>query len=539
MSSDSLRVELPAYSHSFQVNAPPQSTIRDVKQEIARVCPGSPSPEGQRLVFKGRFLNDDQKVEDVWKSPDDSRVVHLAVHPSAWTAAPPTLSPVSQAASPASPSTPTAQRPPVAQPRLYPQPPRSAHASPAHYPSAPVPVLAFIQHLHNLSLSVLSDGAIALPSQPTTSELGTWRAASVNFYVTRGWEWPAVFDEPFPSGSPEQGAVYEPVTIEGMPYLSLTTPNAVPTPAQAHALKVLSHSFSVLSIANDPFFYAPSTPYPAYQNTPTANLNQRLQELGFPPLRLIPDQNLPGNGNDAAAGAEIRAIPVRALLVPLLMLAFRTLLLLYFFSPSKRPLFGILLSAWIVYEAWNAMRLVLNDGHERRDDPAAANPAAPNGAPAQGGAAAAPAGPAPVAVNRNPSRTLPQAVLNRLAMINLNTEEALLDTDTQQPPPGIVQKAKTFVTLFLLTLHPAAWDRRRTALRRREGRIRTEANAREAAMTARAERESAGEDAPPLTPDEQVRAAAQEQIAARHERRPAWVKEYVQRVQYSEWVDDP
>lgn len=67
MSSDSLRVELPAYSHSFQVNAPPQSTIRDVKQEIARVCPGSPSPEGQRLVFKGRFLNDDQKVEDVWK----------------------------------------------------------------------------------------------------------------------------------------------------------------------------------------------------------------------------------------------------------------------------------------------------------------------------------------------------------------------------------------------------------------------------------------------------------------------------------------
>lgn len=324
-----------------------------------------------------------------------------------------------------------------------------------------------------------------------------------------------------------------------MPYLSLTTPNAVPTPAQAHALKVLSYSFSVLSIANDPFFYAPPTPYPAYQNTPTANLNQRLQELGFPPLRLIPDQNLPGNGNDAAAGAEIRAIPVRALLVPLLMLAFRTLLLLYFFSPSKRPLFGILLSAWIVYEAWNAMRLVLNDGHERRDDPAAANPAAPNGAPAQGGAAAAPAGPAPVAVNRNPSRTLPQAVLNRLAMINLNTEDALLDTDTQQPPPGIVQKAKTFVTLFLLTLHPAAWDRRRTALRRREGRIRTEANAREAAMTARAERESAGEDAPPLTPDEQVRAAAQEQIAARHERRPAWVKEYVQRVQYSEWVDDP
>lgn len=67
MSTASLRVELPAYSHSFEVQVTPVSTIRDVKLEIARVCPGSPSPVGQRLIWRGRFLKDEEKVEDVWK----------------------------------------------------------------------------------------------------------------------------------------------------------------------------------------------------------------------------------------------------------------------------------------------------------------------------------------------------------------------------------------------------------------------------------------------------------------------------------------
>ncbi|KAI0824697.1 hypothetical protein BC628DRAFT_1518236 [Trametes gibbosa] len=533
-----LRVELPAYSHSFQVNVPPESTIHDVKHEIARVCPGSPSPDGQRLVFKGRFLNNEEKVDDIWKSPDDSRVVHLAVHPSAWTSAPPNLAPAVQNASSSPPSNPSTQRASATEPRTTSHSSGSARPGFAPAPLSSYPSIAYIQYLHNIALGTISGGAINLPQQPSAFELVAWRTAAMDVYRNRGWVWPTIFDEPFPSGSIGDGATYEPVTLDGLPYLSLTTPNATPNAAQTHALKVFSHTFSILSMANDPMLYVPSTPYPVYPNTPTTNLNQRLQELGFPPLRLIPNQNIPRNGNDAA-GAEIRAIPVRALLVPLLMLAFRTLLLLYFFSPSKRPLFGILLSAWIVYEAWNAMRLVMNDGNERREGPAA-NAARPNPVAEQGAAGGgAPGGQTPARVNRSANGTLPQAIFDRLAMINLSDEDAMLEADTQTPAPGLLHKAKTFVALFCMTLHPATWDRRRVALRRREGRIRTEANAREAAMTARAERESAGADAPARTAEEEARVAAQEQVVARHERRPAWVKTYVQRVQFSEWVDDP
>ncbi|KAI0356484.1 hypothetical protein OH77DRAFT_1495312 [Trametes cingulata] len=547
-----LRVELPAYSHSFTVQVPPESTIRDVKQEINRACPGSPSPEGQRLVFRGRFLKDEEKVDDVWKSPDESRVIHLAVHPSAWTAGPPTIpSAAGQDSSPAPQPTPTTNRAPSAQqPRLYSSSQiwQAAQAGHAPSPIAPYPSVAYIQYLHNLALGVLSGGAVAMPAQPPTSELEAWRAAAMTVYRNRGWAWPTVFDEPFPSGAPEQGAVYEPVTIDGLPYLTLTTPNATPTAAQSHALKVLSYTFSILSMANDPMLYSPSTPYSGLPNTPTTNLNQRLQQLGFPPLRLAHNPNR--NPNDpnanpfapagAAAGAEIRAIPMRALMVPLLMLAFRTLLLLYFFSPSKRPLFGILLSAWIVYEAWTAMRLVLNDGNNDRAGAPGANPAAPGAPPGRAPAAAvAPGRPGINRAGRNANRSPIHAVLDRLAMLNIPAEDALLETDAPAPPPSVLQKAKMFVTLFLLTLYPAAWDRRRTALRRREGRIRTEANAREAAVTERAERESAGADAPVRTAEEEARARAREQVVARHERRPAWLKEYVQRVQEAEWVDDP
>ncbi|KAH9850017.1 hypothetical protein C2E23DRAFT_837044 [Lenzites betulinus] len=533
MSSVALRVELPSYAHSFEVNVPPEATILDVKQEIERVCPGSPATDCQRLVSKGRFLNDEEKVDDVWKSPDDSRVVHLAVNPSGWASAPPNFSHIVQAAQARSSTIPRAT-----QSRLSSHGPRATHPGPAPSPVPSYYSVAYIQYLHNIALGTLSGGAITTPQQPAAHELETWRAAAREVYRHRGWVWPAVYDEPFPSGSTEEGAKYEPVTLEGLPYLSLTTPNATPTPAQAHALKVFSHTFSLLSMANDPMLYVPSAPHPAYPNTPTTNLNQRLQDLGLPPLYLIPDQNVPRNGNDVA-GAEIRAIPIRALLVPLLMLAFRTLLLIYFFSPSKRPLFGIMLSAWIMYEAWNAMRLVLNDGNERRGD-AAGDPARPDAAGGPGAIRGRGRG-GQAAARGNPSadRSLPEALFDRLTMLNLSAEDALLDTDAQAPPPGLLHKAKAFVALFCMTLHPATWDRRRAALRRREGRIRTEANAREAAMNARAERESAGADAPARTAEEEARAAAQAQVVARHERRPEWVKAYVQRVQFSEWVDDP
>lgn len=67
MSLVELRVELPAYSHSFNVRVPCDGTIFHVKQEICRTCPGNPRVEGQKLVWRGRYLADDERVKDLWK----------------------------------------------------------------------------------------------------------------------------------------------------------------------------------------------------------------------------------------------------------------------------------------------------------------------------------------------------------------------------------------------------------------------------------------------------------------------------------------
>ncbi|KAI0722211.1 hypothetical protein C8T65DRAFT_628592 [Cerioporus squamosus] len=533
----SVRVELPAYSHSFEIQVPPSSTIRDVKHEIAKVCPGCPNPAGQRLIWRGRFLKDQEKVEEVWK-PEDSRVIHLAVHPSAWTSAPPKAFVPAPTSSPVPESRPTPT-----------QPPTSITGSSCVL-SCPFPSVAYIQYMHNLALGVLSAGAVALPTQPSINELETWRAAAQALYRSKGWSWPSVFDEPFPSGSGEQGAVYQTVTIEGFPYLQLATPGATPTPAQLHAVRVLSYTFPILAMANDPMLYVPVAPYPPQTYATATNLNQRLQQLGLPALRVAHNPAANVNPNDpnapnplaapGAGGAEIRAIPMRALMVPLMMLAFRTLLLLYFFSPSKRPLFGLLLSVWILYEAWNAMRMVLNDGERGADG--AANPAAPNAPPAAGRPAAAGAAAAPNVNGVVPGVPGPAAgrsglniILDRMATMNLAAEDAMLNSDVPAPPPTFGQKAKMFVTLFFMSLHPAAWDRRRAALRRREGNIRTEANAREAVEQENAERQ----EGQTRTEEEEARTQARMQMVQRHERRPAWLKEYIQRVQYTEWVDDP
>ncbi|TFK92934.1 hypothetical protein K466DRAFT_643056 [Polyporus arcularius HHB13444] len=546
----SVRVELPAYSHSFEVQVPPSSTIRDVKHEIAKVCPGCPSPAGQRLIWRGRFLKDEEKVEEVWK-PEDSRVIHLAVHPSAWTSGPPTASVPAPTSSPPSSSRPTptqshhSAREPAPTPTYQPRP----SPVPSGYSQAPFPSVAFIQYLHNLALGVLSAGAVTLPTSPSINDLETWRAAAQALYRSKGWSWPGVFDEPFPSGSAEQGAVYQAVTIEGFPYLQLTTPGATPTPAQAHAVRVLSYTFPILSMANDPMLYVPAAPYQPQTYATATNLNQRLQQLGLPALRVGHNPAANVNPNDpnapnplgapGAGGAEIRAIPMRALMVPLMMLAFRTLLLLYFFSPSKRPLFGLLLSLWILYEAWNAMRMVLNDGERGADG--AANPAAPNAPAGAARPAAAGAAPAPNVNGVVPvpgpaaGRSGLNVILDRMATMNLAAEDAMLNSEAPAPPPSFGQKAKMFVTLFFMSLHPAAWDRRRTALRRREGNIRTEANAREAAGQENTEQQ----EGQTRSEEDEARARARMQMVQRHERRPAWLKEYVRRVQYTEWVDDP
>lgn len=66
MSNVSIRVELPGHSHSFVVELAYKSTVSHIKAEIAAKCAGGPRVDGQRLIFAGRVLKDDEKIPDIW-----------------------------------------------------------------------------------------------------------------------------------------------------------------------------------------------------------------------------------------------------------------------------------------------------------------------------------------------------------------------------------------------------------------------------------------------------------------------------------------
>lgn len=61
-----IHVELPAYSNSFDIAVPESATVLDVKQTISSVCIGRPQPEGQRVIWSGRCLDDQEKIGELW-----------------------------------------------------------------------------------------------------------------------------------------------------------------------------------------------------------------------------------------------------------------------------------------------------------------------------------------------------------------------------------------------------------------------------------------------------------------------------------------
>ena len=238
-------------------------------------------------------------------------------------------------------------------------------------------------------------------------------------------------------------------------------------------------------------------------------------------MRLAPGQpNANPNDPNNVVVAEIR-VPLRALLMPLIMLTFRTFLLLYFFSPSKRPFFGVVLSLWILWETWGALRRVFGGNRP----PAALGQAR--------GDAAAAAGAVDPAANPQAQAATPPGenhgqfdfLINFFANMGMASDDAILDNAVPAREPSPLTKAKQFVSLMLTTLHPAVWDRRRTALRRREGRLRTEANLRESQPPADGEEDTG-------------RAQARTQAVMKHERRQPWVKQYIERVETTEWAED-
>jgi hypothetical protein len=126
------------------------------------------------------------------------------------------------------------------------------------------------------------------------------------------------------------------------------------------------------------------------------------------------------------------------------------------------------------------------------------------------------------------------SVLDLLAHIGIDAENMLLwptsSPRTPQPPPSLMHKITIFVSLIVLTLHPDVWNRRRTALRTREGRLRTEANVME--------REVERVEGQELSEDDKKRDDMTAALRSQDRRRILWVKTYVQRVRAGEWVDD-
>lgn len=335
--------------------------------------------------------------------------------------------------------------------------------------------------------------------------------------------------------------------VSGQIVLNLTNPGAAPNVLQIHALKMLTHTFPLLTLPN--LLQQSSFPTTTLQHHAVPReVNQLLQQLGLPALRL---QN-PGQPQNRGL---IRDIPLRPLLAPFMMLIIRTLLLVYFVSPARKPVFGIVVGAWILYEAWGPIRAAIMGPAERHAAAAAAlagaaprrqengGAARPGAAPVQNGDVQQPMGPnvgprAPPRAAQHISQA--DALLDSMANINIQSEgEALAAAERAVPAeePGFVHKFMAFVALFVLTLHPAVWNRRRVILRQREGRTRTEANAREREPeTPSADIE--GEEAEAARQERERVARVRAEYVAQHERRPRWVQAYVERVRGGEWVDD-
>lgn len=216
MSMVDICVDLPSYSSSLTVSVPSKSSIRDVKLEISKTCPGQPRLEGQRLIWRGRLLSDDENVDNIWivslfpcdhaklryiiGLQTDPRTVQLAVHPSAWTSplsaeklGPRSPLPTSSRATHGSYSTGQSNDKPAATGHSY------QHQG-----------LTYVLHQHQKALSCLSSG-IQTSNELDNPELQ--RLISKNQVERNGWLWPSVLDEEFPSAS-EGGLSYEVASIE-------------------------------------------------------------------------------------------------------------------------------------------------------------------------------------------------------------------------------------------------------------------------------------------------------------------------------------
>ncbi|KAF8211256.1 hypothetical protein K438DRAFT_1916224, partial [Mycena galopus ATCC 62051] len=397
---------------------------------------------------------------------------------------------------------------------------------------APANPLAYVLARHQQAFNALEQlSVVHLDSDALAA-----RFSAVQAVERHGWSWPSILDDEFPPAT-EGGVKYERVVLEGQSYLRFVEGDQ-PSAIQLHALNVLASTFPILAL---PATIPPQTRVTtshALQNVP--NMNALLQQLGLPPaaIRNGANGNLGPINIAAAQAAPAPEIPLRPLLLPLFLLVLRTAVLLYFFAPARKPVFGILIVMWMLYEVWRPIRDGVQRGLARVAAENANQPNQPNQQaqqqqqPQRNGAAAPPAANGHNHANAGALQQRQAAVrpggqaandldhqiaaaFDGLANYNVQAEEETIRRGTPVEEPSFSTKAMAFVTLLLTTVHPAVWNRRRAVLRQREGQIRMDANARAAELDENTE-----------DPQAQARIQRRAQLIAQHEARPRWLREY-------------
>ncbi|GAW04144.1 hypothetical protein LENED_005914 [Lentinula edodes] len=629
-------VELPAYGYSFTVHLPSEptstsaassNTVLSIKHAISRTCPGNPQVDGQRVIWRGRVLGDAEKVGELWPVVDGyggqglKRIVHLSVHPSAWTGKPPVISAAREVRESKEVGSEkgkgkekeiVAERDDVvnklraAAAVTFESSTTTSKSAPTVTTAPPPPALpAYLISTHRQALSALTDLEGFTPEAFTSSD--NEREIAIRFVNAHGYSWPATLDEGYPSTdvNSEKGVRYVKDVIDGRPYLRLLNPTETPTAAQKHALKVLSFTFELLKLPTQPSRHtsSPSIPntaaqpnqpgVPVPETTPAvqvpAHLNAVLQQMGLPPItenlppgvvnviqqpqQQVPQaqggvqfdlnqffnaNNLNNNDNNNNNNHQIQQINIRPILLPLLMLSLRMFLLLYFVAPARKPFLMLLVLAWVGWEIWGWIAALgvrveveiergrMEGGGAGERPPGGGGAPQPAPPPAQQNVAAQ-APPAVPAANNPPAPApapaAPPTLLDNLASFGIAQDQAALEStlplETDSPEPGFARKVLLFLVLFLISVHPAVWNRRRALLRAREGQVRVEMGVLAEGV---GEQESgAADDASAL--ETTRRAQRRAEMYVKYMSRPAWVRRYMQRVMSAQagegaWVDE-
>ncbi|KAG8717482.1 hypothetical protein FRC08_007367 [Ceratobasidium sp. 394] len=490
---------------------PPGAKVADLKTAIAERCPGQPKPNGQRIIWNGRIVVDEEVVGDIWKPGNGAHTVHLAVHPSAWSSPPPVEEPLSAPPVPATPITPGNLG-------LFANVPSHSPLMAALVPTTPSPLPTqasiakeYIMFHHTNALRVMA----GQPLEPWTTTWGIDQATAAYWaylgITSVGRIFPHVLTMPYPpQAAGEVGLEYSFVNIDNRPYLSLSNPGASPTAMQQHAVTVLTSTLALIPYLDD---LTPPPQLPA-------------------PIHVTYYGNQTRPAQTSIRRARRLAVALRTL-VPLSFTLLRASLFIAFFPPAREPMWLLVIIGIVCYEA----RMILNRANDAVPNPQPEgnnpnpNPNAPNQARA--------ANNAPLTLN---------SILDRATLAQVDSEAASLDLEVPEresraAPRDAVEesrvreafvRARTFLVLFGVTLVPAAWARRREALRLREGKIRVVYGER-ANLIGRQPNAAQGQTTGDVSQEQEQPQAQVEEVPLGDKRRFAlrtggWRREYVERV---------